>query len=93
MGKREGVIGSVHTPADGGVSPNARLPYITAELRVHWPPLATEAQIMDAIHAAVDQAVAKVLANGHFIATIPASPAGLGVDDSAPITQTGDHIV
>jgi hypothetical protein len=48
---------------------------------------------MDAIHAAVDQAIAKVLANGNFIATIPAAPAGLGVDDSAPMTQTGDQIV
>lgn len=104
MSRRRGVVARVDLDTDGGVSPNAYVPLVTCEVRVFWPPRATEAQIMDAIHDAADQAIEQVLANGDFVATIAGDvrPAGvtvvpplrgLGVDDSAPVTQAGDQIV
>lgn len=101
MSRRRGAVVRVDVDADGGRSPNAHVPLVTCEVRVFWPPLATEAQIMQAVHDATDKAVGQVLADGRFVATIeqvehPGTvlPAGgLGVDDSAPVTQAGDQIV
>ncbi|UYL87675.1 hypothetical protein SEA_VRESIDENCE_35 [Arthrobacter phage VResidence] len=56
MSSRPGVLATHIAPADGGVSPNRYIPSITAEVRVFWPPLATEAEILDALNRAVASA-------------------------------------
>lgn len=56
MSSRPGVLATVIAPADGGVSPNRYVPAITAEVRVFWPPKATEAEVMDALTRAVAKA-------------------------------------
>ncbi|UIW13450.1 hypothetical protein SEA_AMYEV_34 [Arthrobacter phage Amyev] len=53
MSSRPGVVTKQSAPADGGESPNRYAPFVTAELRVFWPPLATDEQIEDAITRAV----------------------------------------
>jgi hypothetical protein len=51
---RPGAIGRGRVDADGGVHPNKYDPYVTAEFRVYWPPLATDAEIDRAIDDAID---------------------------------------
>lgn len=50
MSGRPGILVSTKTPADGGESPNRYAPEITVEVRVYWPPKATDAEIYGALH-------------------------------------------
>lgn len=56
MGSRPGVIANATVCADGGREPNKYIPYVSAYVRVHWPPLATDQEIDDALQAAVRDA-------------------------------------
>lgn len=63
MSARPGIIASAYVDADGGESPNRFKPCVTAEIRCHWPPLATDHEIGkaldDAMHDAFRQIAAK----------------------------------
>lgn len=59
MSKRPGLTVAVRNDADGGVSPNAYMPLITAEVRLFWPPRATREQILDSLNEAVEEALLK----------------------------------
>lgn len=56
MSARPGVVGGASVATGAGQSPNNYRPYITAEVRVFWPPLATDQQIEEAIQAALTHA-------------------------------------
>ncbi|WNN93991.1 hypothetical protein SEA_NITRO_35 [Arthrobacter phage Nitro] len=56
MSSRPGIVTKQSVPADGGESPNRYAPFVTAEVRVFWPPKATHEQVMDAIDKAADEA-------------------------------------
>jgi hypothetical protein len=56
MSSRPGITATVKHEADGGVSPNRYIGLITAEIRVHWPPLATPAQIELALREVIRDA-------------------------------------
>ncbi|WGH21108.1 hypothetical protein SEA_CASSIA_35 [Arthrobacter phage Cassia] len=56
MSSRPGVVTKQSVPADGGESPNRYAPFVTAEIRVFWPPKATDEEIETAIHRAVVEA-------------------------------------
>lgn len=56
MAARPGIQLTVTTPADGGESPNRYDPNVSAHIRVYWPPLATEDQIIWTLAEAFDQA-------------------------------------
>lgn len=56
MSRRRGFIGTAKVSTDGGVSPNAYMPYVTAEVRVFAPPRATRAEIDVAIEEALADA-------------------------------------
>lgn len=47
-------------PADGGKSPNAYRPFISVQIRVHWPPRATVREVMVAMGRAVGKAAAEL---------------------------------
>lgn len=51
---------SVRKSADGGVSPTTYVPYVTVDVRVHWPPRADYATICEAMYQAVREALGKV---------------------------------
>ena len=61
MAQRPGVNVSIQVKADGGVSPNAYVPWITAEIRCFWPPRATEQEVEDAITALYHKALEEAL--------------------------------
>lgn len=46
--------------ANGGVSPNAFKPWVSAEIRIFWPPLASEDQVLDLLFDLYQQAVTDV---------------------------------
>jgi len=56
MTRRPGIETTVHLDSDGGVTPNAYSPHISAHVRVYWPPRATDEQIEQALAAALDSA-------------------------------------
>lgn len=56
MSRRRGYAASVRLSTDGGVSPNAYNPVITADLRVFAPPTSSRVEI----DAALDQVIAEV---------------------------------
>ena len=60
MSARPGILVDVRRPADGGVSPNRYVAVISAEIRCHWPPRATEKEIIDVLEEVVEQALAAV---------------------------------
>lgn len=45
---------------NGGVSPNAYVPEITVQIRVHFPPLVTDVELQMAFAEAVTQARRKI---------------------------------
>jgi len=56
MAARKGLLAQVFQPCDGGVSPNAFVPAITVDVRVHFPPFtATEDEVRSAMTEAVAQ--------------------------------------
>jgi hypothetical protein len=61
MASRDGVVVRVDVPCDGGVSPNRKIPLVTAEIRLFWPDKATTVEIMDALTGAVTQAMEEAL--------------------------------
>ncbi|QGZ17334.1 hypothetical protein SEA_KAYLISSA_34 [Arthrobacter phage Kaylissa] len=60
MSSRPGVVTKQSVPADGGESPNRYAPFVTAEIRVFWPPKATDAEIERAIERAVAEARVRI---------------------------------
>lgn len=67
MSARPGVLVDVRRPADGGVSPNAYVPIISAEVRCFWPPRATEeevAEVLREVFVETIRAVRSKRANG-----------------------------
>ena len=63
MSARPGIVANAYVDADGGESPNQFKPYVSAEIRCHWPPLATDEQIRqaidDAMHDVIEQIAGK----------------------------------
>jgi hypothetical protein len=59
---RQGWQGTVRVPTEERPSPNKQVPYVTAHVRVYWPGNATDAQVVEAITDAYDQAVTEALA-------------------------------
>lgn len=68
MSSRPGLIVSTRTPADGtgavmgttsGYSDHAYAPFVTAEIRMHWPPRATREECLDTLNRAVEEAMDK----------------------------------
>ncbi len=57
MSKRQSIYAITDLGCDGGVSPNAFVPRITAELRVHYPPNTVS---KEEVQAAVATTLAKV---------------------------------
>ena len=57
MSARPGILVDVRRPADGGVSPNRYVAVISAEIRCHWPPRATAAEVEGVLAEAYLQAV------------------------------------
>jgi hypothetical protein len=58
VSRRTGIIKTVRVKVDGGESPNAYVPLITAEVRVFWPPhTVTAAQVMTALVEAAEAAL------------------------------------
>lgn len=60
MSARPGIIASAYVPADGGESPNAFKPFVTAEIRCHWPQLATDHEIGKALDDAMHDAFRQI---------------------------------
>lgn len=58
MSARANITVSHKTPCDGGVSPNAYIPWITTEIRMHFPPTTVTA---DELREALDRAYAEAL--------------------------------
>lgn len=56
MAKRPGVIARASREVDGGQVPNNYIAAVTAEVRIFWPPTATNAEIA----ATLDEAIANV---------------------------------
>lgn len=56
MSARPGIETTVRIDTDGGFTPNAYAPFISAHVRIYWPPPATEEQIELALEAALDSA-------------------------------------
>ena len=56
MTRRPGIETTVRIETNGGTSTNAYAPYISAHIRVFWPPRATDVEIEYALNAAVDSA-------------------------------------
>lgn len=49
MSRRPGIVVDHTQPADGGVPPNQYHALISVQVRCNWPPLATEAEIQQAM--------------------------------------------
>lgn len=56
MSQRPGKTFTVRQPTDGGKSPNAYVPEITAEIRVFAPPHTPRDEVATALSIAVSQA-------------------------------------
>jgi hypothetical protein len=90
MSKRPGITVSASMEADGGVSPNAYAPWISAEVRVFWPPLADRDAILDVLNKAVEMAMEKIDADGRFTTVVP--PASIP-GNPGPLVIAPDQIV
>lgn len=62
MSTRPGIVVKAENPADGGASPNQYPPVVTTEIRVFWPPLATEEQVLQTMAEATLDAIRAVVA-------------------------------
>lgn len=60
MGSRPGFIVDQRHPADGGISPNAYAPWISVQVRCHFPPRATRGQVINALSEAYLEALEEV---------------------------------
>lgn len=60
MSSRPGVEVTVQRPADGGEHPNRFIPFVSAHIRVFWPPLASEAEVALALAEATTEALKKI---------------------------------
>jgi hypothetical protein len=59
---RANIIASEKTPCDGGESPNAYQPWITTEIRCHFPPSTVSRQeVLSALRTAYEQAVGQAM--------------------------------
>ena len=56
MSRRLGFVVRVDHESDGGVSPNAYVPFVTVEVRVFYPPRATRDELDSALQDAFQQA-------------------------------------
>ena len=63
MSPRPGLMASIRKPADGGRSPNNYVAAITAEVRLHWPPLAHPSDVEAALAEAYENALAQFRAH------------------------------
>lgn len=62
MSARKGIYAITDVPCDGGVSPNAYVPKITSEVRLHFPPdTVTDLQVLDALARSYLESRRKVL--------------------------------
>jgi hypothetical protein len=57
MSRRPGILVNSYVEADRGESPNRYSMGVTCEIRCHWPPLATDEQIMEAMQKCWQDAV------------------------------------
>lgn len=57
MAGRPGVVANATREADGGTSPNAYRPFVSAHVRVNWPPRATLAEVLGTIDDAYREAI------------------------------------
>lgn len=61
MSARKGIYAIKDVPCDGGESPNAYVPKITAEIRVHFPPnTVSKVEVLAALYGVFDDAAADV---------------------------------
>lgn len=61
MSARKSAYTIVDVPCDGGQSPNAYVPKITAEIRVHYPPSTVSFdEVMAALQSAHTETVIKI---------------------------------
>jgi hypothetical protein len=62
MSARKSIYAITDQMCDGGVSPNAYVPKITAEIRVHFPPTwgVSEADVRAALYTAHEEALMKI---------------------------------
>ena len=65
MTGRPGIETTVRLDADGGSTPNAYSPFISAHVRIYWPPRATDEQIEQALSAALNSARACIQKRRH----------------------------
>lgn len=68
MAHREGVVVSRLTPFEGPSSPNGTVNQITTEIRVYWPPNASEDYLLDLLEEAYMEAQQRIIvkvAEGH----------------------------
>lgn len=77
MAQRPGFTISHVKSVDGGESPNAYVPRITVEIRVHYPPLQIH-RVEEVLYAAFHETVTELRRRKH-LAT--AAPAGDGLAD------------
>lgn len=49
MSRRIGIQVTHIAEADGGEHPNKFVPLVSAHVRLYWPPLATEREVLDAL--------------------------------------------
>lgn len=58
MSARKGIYRIVDVPCDGGESPNAYVPKITAEVRLHFPPNSVDRrEVYSALYRAYEDAM------------------------------------
>jgi len=55
MSQRSSAYASVAHPADGGEHPNRFMPWVTVDLRVFWPPKATNEEVNAALWQAINE--------------------------------------
>lgn len=60
MSSRPGVVADGQVMADGGEQPNKYAPYVSAQVRVFWPPKATDEEIERAIEQALAEARVRI---------------------------------
>lgn len=65
MSSRPGVVVNVERPAEGGESPNRYVPWITAQVRVYWPPTSSYAEVVAALNEAHRQALTDIRFRGN----------------------------
>ena len=57
MSSRPAIHITVREPADSGTSPNRYIGQITAQIRLHFPPTASEREVLSALERAYQQTV------------------------------------